>query len=231
MRRLNLGYWGYPLSMLRAVHLTTREGNSNSTKVFARDLRKLVNSFRVEGYGLQYDGALEYTPEKGLLHWHGLFRIKGGFFVDEEIKKVRRVLGDRWNIYHGAFVVKITEVNSNKKLKEYILKHIMKEYIGEDDRIRNKFLFSRGWMREGWKDVESLAKTWVLGGKDTFWMRKEHWLLVNEIMQEWAEKKKAMFLGKVVDGERTGYLYMELGRIREVVGGAYEPCEYEWYDY
>lgn len=40
MRRLNLGTWGYPVSVLRAIHLTTREGNDNTTAVFAKDLRK-----------------------------------------------------------------------------------------------------------------------------------------------------------------------------------------------
>ena len=236
MRRLNLGWWGYPVSTLRAVHLTTREGNDNTTKVFARDLRKLVNSFRYEGYDVQYDGALEYTPEKGLLHWHGLFRIKGGYFLGSMVKpedeaKVRRIMGDRWNEYHGAFVVKIKLVGSENELKKYILKHILKEYLGEDDDIRNKFLFSKGWMREGWKEVESLAKTWVLGGLDLHWMNKELWMKVNEIMRAWAEKRKVMFLGKSVDGKRTGYLYMELGRVYEVVGGAYKPCDYEFYDY
>ena len=72
---------------------------------------------------------------------------------------VRRELGDRWNKYHGAFVVQITEVVSRKDLEKYILKHILKEYIGIDEDVRNKFLFSRGWMRGGWKTVEDLAKT------------------------------------------------------------------------
>lgn len=234
MRRLNLGYWGYPLSTLRAIHLTTREGNDNTTKVFAYDLRKLVLKFREQGYELQYDGTLEYTPGKGLLHWHGLFRIGGGFFlcpVDKTEKKGRRILGDLWNECHGAFVVQIKPVGSNKELRKYILKHIMKEYVGEDEGIRNKFLFSKGWMREGWKEVEVIAKGWVLGGASAIFMNKERWALVNEIMQAWAEKGTAMFLGKMIDGERTGYLSVELGRIREAVGGAFLTGYYEYYDY
>jgi hypothetical protein len=226
MRRLNLGYWGYPVSTLRAIHLTTREGNDNTTEVFARDLRKLIGSFRAEGYDVQYDGALEYTPGKGLLHWHGLLRIKGGYFP-----VTRRMLGDRWNEFHGAFVVKMTAVNTNKELREYITKHIMKEYVGEDAAIRNKFLFSKGWMREGWKVVEGIAKLWVLGGLSAMYMDKDRWALVNEIMQAWAEKKNAVFLGKVVDGTRTGHLFMDMGRIREAVGGAFAPSSYEYYGY
>jgi hypothetical protein len=226
MRRLNLGYWGYALSTLRAVHLTTREGNDNTPEVFARDLRKLVGSFRAEGYELEYDGALEYSPQKGLLHWHGLFRIKGGYFP-----VTRRMLGDKWNKYHGAFVVKITPVNTNKELREYVVKHILKEYVGEDDRIRNKFLFSKGWMRGGWKGVEGIAKLWVLDGKSPLWMDKERWDLVNEVVQAWAEKRTVEFSGKVVDGKRTGYLYMARGRIREAVGGAFGVSSYEYYDY
>lgn len=236
VRRLNLGYWGYPVSTLRAIHLTTREGNDNTTAVFARGLRKLVSSFRAEGYDVQYCGALEYTPGKGLLHWHGLFRIKGGYFLlpmttDKNKAKVRRMLGDRWDVCHGAFVVKITTIDTKKELKEYILKHILKEYVGEGEGIRNKFLFSKGWMREGWKEVEAIAKGWVLGGASAMFMNKERWALVNEIMLAWSEKRTAMFLGKMIDGKRTGYLFMELGRIREAVGGAFTTGSYEYYDY
>jgi len=108
---------------------------------------------------------------------------------------------------------------------------MMKEYLGEDDDIRNKFLFSKGWMRTGWKEVEGIAKGWVLGGMSPIFMNKERWTLVNEITLAWAEKRKAMFVGKMVDGKRTGYLFMELGRIREAVGGAFESSDYEYYDY
>jgi len=229
MRRLNLGIWGYPVSTLRAVHLTTKEGNDNTPWAFARDLRKLVNSFRADGYDLQYNGALEFSPENHLLHWHGIFRIKGGFFLKPMISwqdkaAVRRELGDRWNKYHGAFVVQITEVASRKDLEKYILKHILKEYIGIDENIRNKFLFSRGWMREGWKFVEDFAKRWILGGAESdggmspMMMTKEGWDKVNEIVQAWAEKKTVMFRGERVNGKLSGHLYMELGRIREAFG-------------
>jgi hypothetical protein len=250
MRRLNLGIWGYPVSTLRAVHLTTKEGNDNTPWVFARDLRKLVSSFRRDGYDLEYDGALEFSPDNHLLHWHGIFRIKGGFFVRPMISwqdkaAVRRELGDRWNKYHGAFVVQITEVASRKDLEKYILKHILKEYIGVDEDIRNKFLFSRGWMRKGWKKVEDLAKLWVLGGPESdgglsaMYMTKEGWDRVNEIVEGWAGKRTAMFRGESVNGEVSGYLYMELGRIREVFGsasvirrnGKVSPSRFEYLDF
>lgn len=233
MRRLNLGIWGYPVSTLRAVHLTTKEGDDNTNWVFTRDLRKLVKSFRDDGYDLQYNGALEFSPEKHLLHWHGIFRIKGGFFLKPMISwqdkaAMRRELGDRWNKYHGAFVVQITEVASRKDLEKYILKHILKEYIGIGEDMRNKFLFSRGWMREGWKKVEDLAKLWVLGGTESdggmspMMMTKEGWDKANEIVKSWAEKETVMFRGEGVNGELSGYLYIELGRIREVFGSAFE---------
>jgi len=250
MRRLNLGIWGYQVSTLRGVHLTTKEGNDNTPWVFARDLRKLVNSFRGDGYDLQYNGALEFSPEKHLLHWHGILRIKGGYFIKPMISwpdkaSVRRELGDRWNKCHGAFVVKITDVASRKDLKEYILKHILKEYIGVDENIRNKFLFSRGWMRLGWKKVEDLVKLWILGGPESdggispMFMTKEGWNKVNEIVQAWAEKKTVMFSGESIDGKESGHLYMELGRIREAFGSAFViwrdgkvcPSRFEYLDF
>jgi len=221
MRRLNLGVWGYAASTLRAVHLTTREGNDNTTKVFSHDLRELVLRLRESGYDLQYCGSLEYTPGKGLLHWHGLFRVKGGYFP-----LTRRELGDIWNEIHNAFVVKITKVDTKEQLKKYILKHIMKEYVGQDEAIRNKFLFSKGWMREGWKKVEDLAKLWTLGGLESdgglsaLFMNKERWDKVNEVVQAWAERRSVMIYGDVLNGKLTGYLSMELGRIREAFGSA-----------
>lgn len=226
MRRLNLGLWGYPLSTLWQIHLTTREGNDNTTEVFARDLRKLILWFRGMGYDVQYDGALEYTPEKGLLHWHGILRVKGGYFPI-----TRRMLGDKWNEIHGAFVVKMKCVNSGSELKKYILKHIMKQYLGEEDEVRNKFLFSKGWMRLGWKEAEAVAKEWATGGLGAMYMNKERWKLVSEIMEAWAKKEKHMFVGKVVDGKRSGYLYMDMGRILEAEGGAFEASSYEYLDY
>ena len=232
MRRLNVGTWGYAVSTLRAVHLTTKAGNDNSPWVFARDLRKLVRGFRADGYELEYNGALEFSPDNHLLHWHGIFRVKGGLFVKpmntwEGRASVRRELGDRWNECHGAFVVQITEVASRVQLKEYILKHILKQYIGIDEDIRNKFLFSRGWMREGWKRAEDLAKLWCLGGLESdgglsgIFMTKQMWYRVNEIVEAWADRKTVEFRGESVDGEVCGYLWMELGRIREVFGSAF----------
>jgi len=231
-RRLNLGIWGYPVSTLRAVHLTTRAGDDNSPSVFAADLRKLVNSFRRDGYVLDYNGALEFSPERHLLHWHGIFRIKGGYFIKPMIswddrKLVLRELGVRWNKIHGAFRVDIAPVGSKRDLEVYILKHIIKEYIGVDEEIRNKFLFSKGWMREGWKKVEDLAKLWVLGGSEAdggvsaMLMNKAMWNKVNEVVQSWTEKRTVTFHGEAVDGRESGYLHIELGRIREVFGSAF----------
>ena len=227
MRRLNLGFWGYPASTLRAVHLTTREGDDNTQGVFSKHLRKLISFWRSQGYEIEYCGALEHSPGKGLLHWHGLVRIKGGYFLDGNIHKVRRLLGDKWNEIHHAFVVEITQVNSYLELREYISKHIMKEYIAEEEYLRNKFLFSRGWMRKGWKEAQNLAKLWTLGGEESdgglnvIFMNKEKWAKVNEIMQAWAEKKTMMFNGESVNGQESGYLWMELGRIHEISGSAF----------
>ena len=60
------------------------------------------------------------------------------------------------------------------------------------------------------------------GGMSPMMMTKEGWDKVNEIVQSWAEKKTVMFRGEGVNGELSGYLYMELGRIREVFGSAFE---------
>ena len=236
-RRLDLGTMGYQLSTLRAIHLTTKEGNDNTTKTFARHLRKLFTEFRAEGYDIQYDGTLGYTPGKHLLHWHGIIRIKGGYFlcaIEETEKRGRRILGDKWDRIHGAFVVKITAINTFKDLDEYILKHVLSDYVGEEEGIRNRFLFSREWMRTGWKEAQGIAKGWVLGGLSPMYMTKERWDKVNEVLKAWAEKRTVSFFGKKIVGrktEYTGYLWMDEGRIVEATGGAFEEGNYEYYDY
>jgi len=246
-RRLHLGCWGYPISSLRAVHLTTRAGDDNTPWRFSRDLRKLVSSFRCDGYDLEYCGVLEFSPIRHLLHWHGLFRVAASFFISDNYRIVRRTLGDRWNECHGAFVVKIVPVSHTEELNRYILKHILKEYLGDEEEVRNKFLFSRGWMRRGWKSVEDLARLWCIGGgedKDgisAIFMSKEHWDIVNEVVKAWAEGLTKVFDGEIVNGtgEKSGYLYMESGRIREAFGspfvveskGVKSISKFEYLDY
>ena len=52
-------------------------------------------------------------------------------------------------------------------------------------------------------------------------MDKKRWDKVNEVMKAWAEKKEITFYGDILNGKLTGYLSMELGRIREVFGSAF----------
>ena len=82
-------------------------------------------------------------------------------------------------------------------------------------------------MRPGWKEVNDLAKLWTLGGLESdgglsaMYMDKKKWDKVNEILQAWAEKKTMTFYGETCN-EMSDYLYMELGRIREIYGSAFE---------
>ena len=108
MKRLEYGYWGYPLSLFREVTLTTREGDDNSRKTANRHLKMLVQSFEKDGYTIDYCGVWLPTPGKGLMHWHGFWRIKGGYFMcevektnDIAAKEVRK----RWMRIHNAYEV------------------------------------------------------------------------------------------------------------------------------
>jgi hypothetical protein len=171
--------------------------------------------------------------------------VAGGFFVSDDVRVVRRTLGDRWNEVHGAFAVKIVPVTHVREVEQYAIKHILKEYIGAEAEIRNKFLFSKGWMRLGWKEVEDLVRLWCLGGGvecgglSNMFMSKELWALVNETMRAWAEHRTKVFPGERVNGHETGYLYMEDGRIREAFGsarvlergGTVSVSTYEYLDY
>lgn len=88
LRRIESGVWGYAKSLFYVIHLTTREGDDNSSERFVGDFRKLVKWFRSLGYVLHYCSAMGFTPGKGLVHSHGLLRVKGGFLKLYEGKVV-----------------------------------------------------------------------------------------------------------------------------------------------
>lgn len=66
MRRIEVGVWGYRKSLFRAIHLTTREGDDNSTERFTRDFRLLIKSWRKMGYDVEYCGAMGLYAGKGV---------------------------------------------------------------------------------------------------------------------------------------------------------------------
>ena len=206
MRRVDYGIWGYPISLFKKITLTTREGDDNSTERFKKDFRKLVVWFRKLGYEVEYCGVFELTPAKQLLHWHGLLRIKSGYFP-----VTRRELGDKWNEIHNAFAVEIEPVRKMAYLQKYINKHMVKDYLAQSI-IRNKFLVSDGWMRKGYKEIIAEFKHWWRNGSGELWLAKEAWNVLNRVVKKFCEGEdvvvKANFgFFKLVDGRVDDEIY------------------------
>lgn len=191
LRRVDYGVWGYTKSLFRVLNLTTRAGDDNGTKRFGKDLRKLIAWFRKLGYEVEYCGVYEFTPENALLHWHGILRVKGGYFP-----VTRRMLGDKWNEIHNAFVVDIQPVKKMSYLEKYINKHMVKDYLS-DGVIRNKFLVSRGWCRGGIGGLIADFKKWYFEVMDTTWMSTASFLLLKSIIRGYCECKET-FVGNGV---------------------------------
>lgn len=204
MRRVEFGIWGRKISLFRTITLTTREGDDNSAKRFGKDVRTLIRWFRKLGYEVEYCGVYEFTPRKHLLHWHGLLRIKGGYFPI-----TRRELGDKWNEIHHAFVVEMKKVNNKKWLSKYINKHMVKDYLNAEGEIRNKFMVSKGWMPVGWQELITDFKSWWVQGRGEIWMGREGYHELNKVMKRGCEGLstilKTSFGYIVIEGFRVRY--------------------------
>lgn len=180
MRRLEYGYLGYAVSLFRKVTLTTREGDDNTRDKFLRHLKMLVDSFESEGYVIDYCGALLPTPGKGLLHWHGLWRIKGGYFIHrlpdrgrEAEKEVRK----RWLKYHNAYEIDFEALRREGTFGQYVSKHILKGFVEERARLN----FSKGWTRNGVKEAQEVILRFLSDGLGGLYMSSDNWKLYNEM--------------------------------------------------
>lgn len=201
MRRIDYGIWGFKVSSFWVLTLTTREGDDNSVKQFGKDFRKLIAWFRKRGFRVEYCGVYELTPGKELLHWHGILRVRGGYF-----NITRRELGDKWNELHHAFVVKLEPVRKMAYLQKYINKHMVKDYLAEGV-MRNKFLVSKGWSRRGVNDLIDEFKNWWLNVTGDFWMSNEGWAVCKIIIRRWCERENIKVL------KDNGFFALSAGKV------------------
>jgi hypothetical protein len=68
---------------------------------------------------------------------------------------------------------------------------MVKEYLGQGV-IRNKFLVSSGWSRQGWQEMAKGFKEWWVNGKGLTWMDREGWSALNLVIRSWAEGKPSI---------------------------------------
>lgn len=216
MRRLEYGYLGYAPSLFRKVTLTTREGDDNTRDTFLKHLKMLSDSFEREGYVIDYCGVLLPTPGKGLLHWHGVWRIKGGYFIHrlpdrgrEAEKEVRK----RWLKYHNAYEIDFEAMRREGTFRQYVIKHILKGFVEERARLN----FSKGWTRPGLKEAQEVIKRFVNEDLGVLYMSSADWKLYNGMEQAfccgdnhlwrknesglWIHEFQCEFYDLMVDGE------------------------------
>lgn len=234
LRRIDYGIWGHPISLFYVITLTTREGDDNTTERFGKDVKLLIRWIRKLGYKVEYCGVYELSDEKGLLHWHAILRVKGGYFklyegerrddkhrwkgkdgtiYSKHINANRKALGDKWNELHNAFVVKIQPTISRAFLGKYINKHLVKDYLAEGV-IRNKFLVSSGWMRKGVKELVVEFKHWWVNINNDIWVSNAGWALLKIIIRKWCEGKNIRV------GNDNGYFDLSAGRITAEIYGS-----------
>jgi hypothetical protein len=207
LRRVDYGVWGFPVSLFKVITLTTRQSDDNSTGRFVKDFRKLIAYYR-RYFNIEYCGVFEISPKSNLLHWHGLLRIKGGYFPVS-----RRMLGDKWNEIHHAFAVQIENVEHMNYLNKYINKHMVKNYISEEI-IRNKFLVSRGWARAGIKVLSDDFRNWWRNASGDIWVSEAGYNTLNELI--WRYCKKIPIVVRLENG------YFIMDKTGKYIGELYE---------
>lgn len=205
MRRVDYGIWGYKTSLFRVITLTTREGDDNTTGKFGKDFRKLIAWFRKLGYKVEYCGVFELSPGKWLLHWHGILRVKGGYFPVS-----RRELGDKWNELHNAFAVKIESVEKMAYLQKYINKHMVKDYVS-GEVIRNKFLVSGGWGRKGVKELIVEFKKWWVNVSGDYCVSSAGWAFLKILVRRYCEGENMKL------ANQNGCFSLSKGQVRSVI--------------
>lgn len=234
MRRMDFGIWGYSKGLFHTLNLTSKQGDDMSTKRFGKDLKLLIRDIRVKGYKVEYCGCYEISPLNGLLHWHGLLRVKNGFiklyegetksnklWVDwngkcrsEHIDANQKVISDLWKKYHNAPEIDYGIVPHMFDLQKYITKHIVKDYLKNDSGIRNVFLVSRGWKRAGIDDIALEFKNWWVNGyENSSWMGRRGYEVMNKLLKNWSEK------GYVLINSNFGYFQVQgINIINEIYG-------------
>ena len=183
MKRLEYGTWGYAPSLFRKLTLTTRGGDDNSVERFLKDLKELRRRCAALGYEIEYAGGIGYTPKKGLVHWHGLWRIKGGYFLCplEDTKRVaEQKIRKLWLEIHNAFEIEFDSVDSGNDLQKYIVKHILKDLMDSAYGLE-RLNGSKGWPRPGVKEALKLIEYFVSKGKGRRVISQDGWARVNEM--------------------------------------------------
>ena len=156
--------------------LTTREGDDNTYKRMANDHKVLLHYLRKKGYKLSYIACTELSPNKGLMHLHGMFR--GVKLPDHALLK------DIWSRLHNAPIVWIQSCWDKDNVVDYAVKHVVKQYP-ETSRNGQRLMLAKDWMPKNYQVVKKLlnaaALKMIMDGIGS----KQVWERVNEVFYRW----------------------------------------------
>jgi hypothetical protein len=180
--------------------LTTKEGVNNDIKLMVKHHKALLRKIeRFKGIKLDYVAVPELSPQKGLIHIHGIMRNNSYIGEDEIIEKY--TLSEWWEKIHGAKITWISAPRSFHDATQYMVKHTIKEYP-ESSRLGFRALTSKHWLPVNCELVKKL----IVKATQKVIMTKagvepeEQWSRCNQSMKLWVLGRNTRPLG-IVDAE------------------------------
>ena len=184
MNRACSGVWGVDKNHLKTFELTTRQGDDQTWARMTKDFKNWVRAMRDRGYKFEYIASPEYSPKNHLLHLHGVMRT-------EQIIP-HKVMSEQWDRIHGAPIVYIKKVRSEKGAIRYCVKHMLKEYP-EAVGFKGRLLVSGGWPPKNAGLVRKVLVRWALERVDVY--GKHYWAVMNDMYKRWCMGEQLLLYG------------------------------------
>lgn len=191
INRIKAGGYGRPIKDLKEFSLTTKEGTDNTWATFKKDFTKWVRQLREkEGFYFEYVASPELTPEKGLLHVHGVLAFQGVMSL--------KVMSKYWKMIHGASRVHIRRVKSYKAYGNYIIKHMLKN-SKDLSLLKARILMSKDWLPHGWYKCLKEQCRWAIEMIDRGIDEGAVWYEVDRRYKSYCELRRGWNLPKEVE--------------------------------
>jgi hypothetical protein len=183
-----------------------------------RDLRKMGLEFSDCLSGELSPESHEYTKRDGSLGvtaglcWHG----HGVMKVQQPIKRADlwSILCPMWGKIHGSEIVDVKIIDSVKRVTEYIVKDIIKNYLTPENR-NHRLLMSDGYLPYGFRDVDKFLTHWAIWhgagwSPESVLSNQREWLIGEYIPFCWNVKREYLLMwckGESFELEYKGKLY------------------------
>jgi hypothetical protein len=155
---MNLGVWGFDLSLVKWVTLPGVIGCKNTWRDIVLDNRRLRHETR-KILSIGYEDCL-----CGRINGEGVYCLEGFYRLEKSMKVVdlQKVLGQAWGRIHHTTEVQVRSVKKFEDIKWDALHRVFKHSDGID-RFRMRVLHSPGWVRPGWKALRPILMEWAFG--------------------------------------------------------------------